>query len=227
MGIETLVVLALLAGAVMGFLGSMPIAGPVAVLVLERGLVRRGREGLGVALGAAAGESVYAFVACWGVGAFLGAYPKVVPASRLFGAAVLVVLGLYLATRRRGPAPPAETGTPPPPLRGQKRRGFVLGASLTLLNPTIIASWTVVVTAAHGAGVLASGLLPAIGFAAGVGLGIVGWFVTLLRLLNRFERGMRPETVERLLHVTGWLAIVLGLGLAVHPLAQAIGLRFS
>jgi threonine/homoserine/homoserine lactone efflux protein len=216
---ETLLVLALMAGAAMGFIGSMPIAGPVAVLVLERGLVRRGREGLGIALGAAAGESVYAFFASWGVGAVIGAHPGVVPASRLFGAAVLVALGVYLGTRPQRPPPePAAQSAQP----GQKRRGFVLGASLTLLNPTIIASWTVVVTAAHGAGLLEPGLWPAVAFAGGVGLGIVAWFAVLLRLLKRFERGVRPETVDRLLHVTGWLVVALGLGLAVRPLAQAL-----
>ena len=67
----TQILIALVAGSVMGFLGSMPIAGPVAVLVLERGLIRRRREGLGVALGAAAAEAIYAFLAFWGLGAVL------------------------------------------------------------------------------------------------------------------------------------------------------------
>jgi threonine/homoserine/homoserine lactone efflux protein len=220
----TEVVLALVVGAVMGFIGSMPIAGPVAVLVLERGLVRRAREGMAIAGGAAAGETIYAFVACWGVGAFFSAYPRVLPVSRLLGACVLVGLGIYLATRRRTPAAPAPDGEPS---RGRKRRGFVLGASLALLNPTIIASWTVVVATAHGAGLLRPGVLPAVGFAVGVGLGIVSWFATLLRLIHRFERGLRPETIDRVLHVTGWLVVALGVGLAVRPLAQALGVVHS
>jgi threonine/homoserine/homoserine lactone efflux protein len=222
LGTHTL--LALLVGATMGFVGSMPIAGPVAVLVLERALVRRGREGLGVALGAAAGESVYAFLACWGVGAFLDAYPSVVPASRLVGAAILIVLGFYLAAYRRPRRPrPAAASA----LAGQKRRGFLVGASLTLLNPTIIASWTVVVTTAHGAGVLRAGLLDAAAFAVGVGIGIVAWFAVLLRLINHFERRLRPESTERLLQVTGWLVVALGVALAVRPLAQAFSVAHS
>jgi threonine/homoserine/homoserine lactone efflux protein len=219
----TMLLLALLVGATMGFVGSMPVAGPVAVLVLERGLIRRGREGLGIALGAACGESVYAFLAAWGIGAVFAAYPRVLPISRLVGAGVLVVVGVYLATRRR-------TASPPPrgvPAEGQKRRGFVLGASLTLANPTIIASWTVAVTAAHGAGLLVSGPLPATAFAVGVGFGIAGWFATMLRLLSRFQRGLRAETVDRLLRVTGWVVVGLGVALAVRPMAQALGVGRS
>jgi threonine/homoserine/homoserine lactone efflux protein len=219
MGTDAL--LALLVGTVMGFVGSMPVAGPVAVLVLERGLVRRGREGIGVALGAAAGESVYAFLSSWGVGAFFGAYPRILPVSRLVGAGVLMVLGIYLATRRPSRPPPDSRSAAGQP--GQKRRGFLLGVSLTLLNPTIIATWTVAVTAIHGAGLLARGLLPSIAFAAGVGVGIVAWFGLLLRLLHVFQKGLRPQTVHRLLQVTGWLVVALGVGLAVRPIAQALG----
>jgi threonine/homoserine/homoserine lactone efflux protein len=213
MGTETL--LALLIGAVMGFVGSMPIAGPVTVLVLERSLVRRGREGLGIALGAATGETVYALAAAWGVGAFFGAYPHVLPVSRVVGALVLVALGLYLANHRRPPRSEAPTRAP-------QRRGFVLGASLTLLNPTIIASWTVAVTAAHGAGLLVPGLLAAAAFAVGVGVGIVGWLAILVRILDHFQSTLKPQTVERLLHVTGWVVVGLGIALAVRPIAQAL-----
>jgi threonine/homoserine/homoserine lactone efflux protein len=216
MGTETL--LALVIGAVMGFVGSMPIAGPVTVLVLERSLVRRGREGLGIALGAAIGEAVYAFAAAWGVGAFFGAYPHVLPVSRVVGALVLIALGIYLATHRRPRRAPAPARAP---LEGDERRGFVLGASLTLLNPTIIASWTVAVTAAHGAGLLVPGLLAAAAFAVGVGVGIVGWLAILVRMLDHFQSTLKPQTVERLLRVTGWVVVGLGIALAVRPIAQA------
>jgi threonine/homoserine/homoserine lactone efflux protein len=217
----THLLLALVVGAVMGFLGSMPIAGPVAVLVLERGLVGRGREGLGVALGAATAESIYAFLAFWGLGAVLHAAPGILPASRLVGAGVMVTLGIYLATRKSRPRDPAEAQGPEP--AGRKRRGFLLGLSVTFLNPTIIASWTVVTATVHSTGWVETGLLSAIVFAGGVGTGIVGWFTTMLRLLRRFQRGLRPETVDRVLHVTGWLVVAIGIGLGVRPFGQALG----
>jgi threonine/homoserine/homoserine lactone efflux protein len=220
----THLLLALLAGAVMGFLGSMPIAGPVAVLVLERGLVGRRREGLGVALGAATAESIYAFLAFWGLGAVLHAAPGILPASRLVGAGVMITLGIYLATRRSR-ARTAEVE--PPGATGHKRRGFLLGISVTFLNPTIIASWTVVTATVHSTGWVAPGLASAVVFAAGVGGGIVGWFVTMLRLLHRFQSGLRPQTIDRVLHITGWLVVAIGLALGVRPFAQAMGLLRS
>jgi threonine/homoserine/homoserine lactone efflux protein len=211
---------ALLAGAVMGFIGSMPIAGPVSVLVLERGLVGRGREGWSVALGAAGAETVYAFLAFWGLGAVLDLAPGILPVSRLVGAAVMVTLGVYLATRK---SPPRSRQAHGPELEGHRRRGFFLGLSVTFLNPTIIASWTVITAAVHSTGWVTSGLLSAILFAGGVGTGIVGWFTIMLRLLRRFHRGLRPETIDRVLHVTGWLVVAIGIGLGVKPFGQALG----
>lgn len=211
---------AILVGAVMGFLGSMPIAGPIAVLVLERGLVQRRREGLGVAMGAAAGESLYAFLAFWGIGEVIRRTPALLSASRLIGAAMLIGIGGFLATRRSAREAAKEDALP---LAGQKRKGFFLGLSITLLNPTLIASWTVVGATVHSMKLVGDGVVQAVGFAAGVGCGIVAWFALLLRLLTRFQRGLPASTVDRVLHVTGWCVIALGIGLGVQPFLQAIG----
>jgi threonine/homoserine/homoserine lactone efflux protein len=212
---------ALLAGTVMGFIGSMPIAGPVAVLVLERGLVRRGREGLGVALGAAAAETVYAFLAFWGLGTVLYSSPTLLQVSRLVGAGVMITLGLYLAKRKSSPRLPGPDGDGP--VEGRKRRGFLLGLSVTFLNPTIVVSWTMVSATVHSTGLVTPGLLSAAVFALGVGSGIVLWFATLLQLLNRFQSGLRPQTVDRVLNVTGWLVVAIGIALGVRSFAQAFG----
>jgi threonine/homoserine/homoserine lactone efflux protein len=210
--------IALLVGAVMGFLGSMPIAGPVAVLVLERGLIRRGREGLGVAMGAAAAETVYAFLAFWGLGTVLQANPALQRAGRLVGAGVMMTLGIYLATRKSSGRPP--TSDIP---EGRKRRGFLLGLSVTFLNPTIIVSWTAVTAAVHSTGWITPGIPTAVAFALAVGAGIVAWFATLLKLLHRFQSGVRPQTIDRVLNVTGWLVVAIGVALGARPFAQVLG----
>jgi threonine/homoserine/homoserine lactone efflux protein len=217
----THILFAILAGTVMGFLGSMPIAGPVAVLVLERGLIRRGREGLAVAVGAAAAESVYAFLAFWGLGTVLYGSPALLRASRLVGAGVMITLGVYLASRKSAPRVPDSAAVSPPV--GQRRRGFLLGLSVTFLNPTIVVSWTMVAATVHSTGLVGPGLVSAIAFALGVGAGIVIWFATLLRLLYRFQSGLRPQTVDRVLNLTGWLVVAIGVGLGIRPIAQMFG----
>ena len=52
-----------LAGFARGFIGSMPVAGPVAVLVVSRSLEGRLRDGALIGLGSALAEGAYAFLA--------------------------------------------------------------------------------------------------------------------------------------------------------------------
>jgi len=218
----THILFAILAGTIASFVGSMPIAGPVSVLVLERGLVRRGREGLGVALGAAVAEGIYAFLAFWGLGTVLNASPAVLRASRLVGVAVMITLGVYLATRRKSARwPPDAEGDAR--VGGRKRRGFLLGLSVTFLNPTIIMSWTIITATLHSTGLVSPGLISAAVFSLGVGAGIVLWFATLLHLLHRFQSRLCPQTVDRILKITGWFVVAIGVGLAIRPFVQAFG----
>src|SRR5438105_2443580 len=58
-----------LAGWLLGFFGSTPIAGPTAALVVNRALQKRGGSGVRVAMGSAVAETFYAFLAVWGLAA--------------------------------------------------------------------------------------------------------------------------------------------------------------
>ncbi len=62
---------ALLAGFLFGFIGSMPVAGPIAGLVLSRGLQGRFASGANIAVGAALAEAAYACLAFWGFSTLL------------------------------------------------------------------------------------------------------------------------------------------------------------
>ena len=55
--------LALLVGFAFGYLGSMPVAGPISVLVLHLGLAHEGRRAFHLALGGALGGLLYIRVA--------------------------------------------------------------------------------------------------------------------------------------------------------------------
>ena len=121
----------------------------------------------------------------------------------------MITLGIYLTTRKSAPRTVTDDPTP----EGRKRRGFLLGLSVTFLNPTIIVSWTMVTATVHSTGLVTPGLVSAIAFALAVGVGIVVWFATLLHLLHRFQSGLRPQTIDRVLNITGWLVVAIGVAL--------------
>ena len=201
--------LAALLGFIFGFVGSMPVAGPIAVLVFGRGLEDRARNGFFLACGAAIAESVYAYLAFWGFSAFLTRYPWIEPTSRVAAAVILTALGVHFI-RKRPPPPDA----PEPVQSVGNKRSFFLGFTITAINPTLIATWTAAVTTVYSFDIVsfdASGALP---FSVGAFSGIVSWFATLLYLLNRFRARFARGTMERLMRAAGMLLIVVGLGIA-------------
>src|SRR5216683_2058256 len=77
-----------------GFIGSVPLARPIAVMVFSRAVQRRFGEALRIGLGASAAEGLYAGAAFWGLTTLLGRSPLAVPLSRAAAAVVLLVLGV-------------------------------------------------------------------------------------------------------------------------------------
>ena len=83
-----------LAALVFAFVGSLPLAGPIALLVVSNGVSGRHKEALRIALGAALAEGIYAFLAFWGFATFLTRYRLVLPISHGVTAAILLALGV-------------------------------------------------------------------------------------------------------------------------------------
>ncbi len=201
-------------GLVFGFVGSMPVAGPISILVFESGLDARSRDGLSLALGAAIAESIYAGMAFLGLTAALENFPLLVPVSRVLGALILVALGTYFVLLR----PPTRTVEKSEPAHEGSR--FIFGFTLTLLNPTLIATWSAATTVLHSSGLVRVREVDAFPFAVGVGLGILGWFATLINLLGRFRSRFSPRTLDRMIRVAGGLLLVTGLVLALRLVLQ-------
>ena len=206
--------LAALLGFIFGFVGSMPVAGPVAVIVFGRGIEDRGRTALYIAIGSAVAESVYAYLAFWGFAAFLTRYRWIEAVSTGAAAVILCALGLRFMLKRPASERPSQ---PPRPQVGKKRkRNFFLGFMLTALNPTLIATWTAAVTTVYSLQIVdfdESGALP---FSIGAMTGIITWFATLLYLLKRFRAMASPQVLTRLLRVMGCFLVLLGVGIAVR-----------
>jgi threonine/homoserine/homoserine lactone efflux protein len=210
-------ILALLVGLLLSFLGSMPIAGPIAAIVVSKGLENKTRAGLCIAAGAAVAESAYAFMAFWGLTSVLQRFPGVVRASRILGCAILIGLGLYFFFRKRKEAARTEDS-----IERVGYKNVLFGFSVTAANPTLIVTWTAAVSAAHGAGLLRVRALDAFPFAAGVVTGIVSWFAILLWLLSHFRNKVNPRTIDRAIRGMGVFLVVLGVAFAIRVIGGGL-----
>jgi threonine/homoserine/homoserine lactone efflux protein len=194
----------LVLGFAAGFLGSIPIAGPLSIMVFGRAVQGRAREALALSAGGALAEGLYAAAAFWGLSTLLDRYPSIVPISRLLATLILLLLGtLFLGRPASAPSEALEAN----PKRGGN---FVLGFLLVGLNPTLIATWTAAVTALHASGGLRFEPREAPAFAGAAALGIVCWFALLLALVGRLRHRFRRSSLDRAVQWLGMLLLLLG-----------------
>lgn len=197
--------LTLLLGFAFGFIGSIPVAGPISLLVVAYSLQARYRDALALAAGGALAEGAYAALAFRGMSVLLARYPQALPWSRAAGALVLLGLGVAFA---RGTM---TSDRPPPASQG---KSFFVGFGLTALNPTLLVTWTAATTTLYGTGLLRPDQATVAPFAGGAAAGIVAWFAVLILLLRRHHGRLQPATIARIVRGVGILLIALGLWFA-------------
>jgi threonine/homoserine/homoserine lactone efflux protein len=203
------VLVAILVGFIAAFVGSIPIAGPISVLVLQRGLDGDRRGATAIAVGGAIAEMIYAGLAFAGLSTILARFPMVVPIVRGIGAGILFVIGLYFVLHERTEKKASEAKKAP----GAK---WFLGLTITALNPTLLISWTVLITILTGLGVLSPRPWDAIPFGIGVGSGIVVWFVLLLVGVQRFRKYIQRRTLDKAVKIVGYVLMAAGIVMAVR-----------
>jgi threonine/homoserine/homoserine lactone efflux protein len=201
--------LALIFGFSLGFVGSMPLAGPIAVLVLMCGLRGAMRSGMAIAVGAAIAESAYAFLAYWGTGELLARFPILAVASRALASLFLLALGVYFVLQKGTDA--VKAGAP----RERVHGSFAAGFGITALNPTFIATWSAAATVLHSMQLVPRSPSAAAPFAVGVAVGIVLWFWLMLLVIRRHRERFGPATVRRVLQFFGLVLIASGVWAAV------------
>ena len=192
----------------MGAAGSIPLAGPITMLVLGFGLEGRIRQAGLVALGSALPESLYAGLALWGFGALVAQFKWVGPTSQAIAIAVLLGVGLYLILRPPRENQPADS--PSTDVEGSKRH-LLLGLSITALNPSLIINWGAAVTMIYSLGLVEPEPHYAIPFGLGVGAGILSWFTVALYFLHRHHQRISPELRLKIMKGMGFLLFGLGI----------------
>jgi threonine/homoserine/homoserine lactone efflux protein len=207
----------LVVGLVLGFVAAIPLAGPVALLIVSRAMEGRAVGGVFIGIGSATAEAIYAALAFWGFSTFLTRYGWIVLAARIVSAVILIVLGVLLA---RGKVTPAEELEKPIRLvRGPQRGGsLAVGFTLTLLNPTVIGSWAIVATTLFSMDVVTFEPIRTVPFGAAVGVGIGLWYFLLVELLTRFKSRVSPGLLPR---ITRWLGVGF-IGVGVYLVAKLL-----
>ncbi len=200
---------ALSVGFLMGWVGSMPLAGAVSIFVFQRGLAGHFRRGMSLAAGAAVAEAIWCLIALAGAEQILSRWPGLEVVARSAGGIILLALGFYFLLKIKTLPTPADEDPKGNEIPDTLRREFWLGFVLVAGNISIPFTWLGMITIA-----VSWGLNPIAGppwlFVTGVALGIMGWFTLLLKLLSVFRSRFRPATHERLMKSMGFLLLAVG-----------------
>jgi threonine/homoserine/homoserine lactone efflux protein len=195
--------LAFIAGFAMAFLGSMPPVGPIAVLLLERGVSGRAREGLRIGWGAALAETIYCGLATAGVSELMKRYAIVELIARFVGVVILIALGIYFVRFRVTPAAAH--------VEEKKRRPFALGFSISAANPTLIITWSgsiaTLLAFTHARFDVAARAI----FVAGVLAGMLAWFHLFLWMLARWRDRITLRAAQWTIRIAGGAMIATAL----------------
>jgi threonine/homoserine/homoserine lactone efflux protein len=184
-----------------GFVGSMPLAGPVAVMVVSRAANKKFGEALRVGLGAAVAEGVYAGIAFFGYTSLLAHHAVVVPISRGATAIVLGALGVHFVFWRRKEEKDE---------RENKVGTALLGFSVSAANPTLFLTWSTAVALLYSKGLHRPPAAYAIPFGLSAAGGVAGWFFSLVVLLRTYERRLPQAAFTWAVRGMGVLLVALG-----------------
>lgn len=199
-------------GFAMGFFGSIPLTGPIAVMAVSRAVKREYMQGMVVALGGTLGELIYCGLAVAGVGVALQQMPWLDRWVQLLSAALLFGVGIWFFFNV--PEEPEDYGEP----EEDYARTFASAFSVAALNPVMLLNWTAAVTVAFSLVGAEPGWTDGPPFVVGVGLGIVSWFAVLMRLLKHFQNSIPTSLLQIIQQIMSVLLVAVALWLAIRGL---------
>jgi len=127
-------------GLLAGFIFSMPIAGPISILITSNALKGRIRYCNLATIGASFADFIYVFIAVFGLTKLYSWYKPVIPYVLLIGAIFLVSVGIKIFKTKVD----LEHLDDNSQLSGKikkGRNGFWTGFMLNFLNPTLFLGW--------------------------------------------------------------------------------------
>jgi threonine/homoserine/homoserine lactone efflux protein len=196
-------------GIMIGFVIAAPV-GPIGVLCARRTLLHGRRAGFYSGMGAATADSIYGFIAAFGLTFISDLLAAHQTELRLIGGAILVGLGVKAFAAR--PVRKSELPRSARHYAGMYSSTFFL----TLTNPMTIFSFAAVFAGFGLAGI--KGSAPSSGILVlGVFLGSALWWLFLVGLFSLYGRRFESHELVWVNRVTGAIIIASGM-LAVGSL---------
>jgi threonine/homoserine/homoserine lactone efflux protein len=192
----------LLKGFVLGFVIAAP-AGPIGILCARRTLMHGWRAGFFSGMGAASADSVYGFIAAFGltfISDFIEGHQTVI---RLAGGVILCMIGIR--TLRKDPGQERET----PRTTRRHAEMYTSTLLLTLTNPMTIFSFAAVFAGFGLAGTRGS-LPEAATLIAGVFVGSAAWWLFIIAIFSVFKARFRHGQLKTINTIAG--IIITGTG---------------
>jgi L-lysine exporter family protein LysE/ArgO len=206
-------IVALIIGAITGWLMSMPI-GPLNAAVISRTIKYSARLGIAVAIGAGLMDVIY----CGGaaqINEFLVQSPVINLFFEFAGFTALLILGIrQLTSKMVAHDTSHEHHVTQEPDRGERVAAaamkrmhlekksligpFTIGILLYATNVMAVPEWIIVSGLWRSWGLLGSGVDINASFALGAGAGTIGWYLVLIRWISKRRRGFKPPTLQKI-----------------------------
>jgi len=198
---------------VLAFVSSMPIAGPVAVMVVSRGIEGRFTEARKVGIGSAVSEGIWAGVAFATFSTLFVRYPSAVPIAHSVTSVVLFIVGLQFVRWK----PREFTGGEAEEEKSQ-RGAALLGFLTSLFNPTVLVSWSATSAVIQSRHIVEMKAILAIPFGISVAAGIMCWFAMLVAIMTRYQAKLPRRFLTWFIRGTGLFLIGFALWTVVGVL---------
>jgi threonine/homoserine/homoserine lactone efflux protein len=137
---ESLITISIV-GLIAGFVFSMPVAGPISIMITSNALKGRMRYCNHLTIGASIADFIYVFIAVFGLTKLYSTYKPVVPYLLAAGSVFIIYLSYKIFNTKIDLEHLDDKIHIPEKITKRTHRGFYVGLLINFLNPTLFFGW--------------------------------------------------------------------------------------
>jgi threonine/homoserine/homoserine lactone efflux protein len=128
-------------GLIAGIVYSMPIAGPISIIIVSNALQGKLRFCMRTAIGSAIVEFVYVFIVVYGITTLYEVYQPAIPYMLLVGALIVIIVGIKIIRHKMDLDSLEMTMINTD--KYENRGGFRTGLAINASNPSLFFNWLI------------------------------------------------------------------------------------